>query len=413
MTAAVLYAFSFEVVQYARWLSNPSPALITIILSFWSFWNFIKGKKWGLPLTLFFWGLSVQFEFFMIYQIVVFAIIWFALNGIKLPRVKKREVYQSLLALFLPFLTFLLVEIKFNFNGLKALLSFFKTQSQFGTSFSEVFIRYTDQLASTFFLNIMGLNLPLAATIGIVIVFLSIKFIKKDSNIRKPLIFLLSWVFSSALLQFFRGTDATFTNIGIGLAIILLFSAVIVLIQRESGVPKFIYPIIISLVLVGNLSLIISQNKKSEVLFFVQNEMTLKDEMKVLDWVYQESQGEQFKLNTITNPLFINTTWAYLFDWYGKNEYGYMPIWWGETQVNVHGDHVKFENNQEVLLHFLIIEPGPGIPEKYVYTIQDFEDERSKLIKTKKIGSFTVEKREIIKNKVFTSSDVFERIKQE
>ncbi len=122
------------------------------------------------------------------------------------------------------------------------------------------------------------------------------------------------------------------------------------------------------------MSLIITHNKNSEVLFFAQDKMILKDEMKVVDWIYEESQGKDFRINTITNPLFINTTWAYLFDWHGRGKYGYMPIWWGETQVDVPGDQVKFNDNQQAELHYLIIEPGPGIPEKYVFVIQSFEN---------------------------------------
>jgi 4-amino-4-deoxy-L-arabinose transferase-like glycosyltransferase len=33
--AVFLYAISFEAIQYARWLSNPAPALLTSTISFW------------------------------------------------------------------------------------------------------------------------------------------------------------------------------------------------------------------------------------------------------------------------------------------------------------------------------------------------------------------------------------------
>jgi len=177
------------------------------------------------------------------------------------------------------------------------------------------------------------------------------------------------------------------------------------------------------LVFSGNLLLNTTQGKKGEVLFSVQQRMVLSDEIKLIDWIYKESRKEEFAINTITNPLFINTTWAYLFNWYGRTTYGYMPAWFGYPQVDVFGAtitlgevniDVKYNEVKDLKnkLFFLIIEPKEGIPENYIRGITEFENTRSSLVERKKFGTFFVEKRIITRDIPFSRDDVYRMIAQ-
>ena len=408
LIASFFYAISFESTQYARWLSNPSLAIITTLISFWSLAKVLQGESKFFPLMFLFWGLSFQLEFFMVYQIVVFILIWIAVKGGKLPKINVKTGLLSLVVIIFGFGPFLLSEIKFGFRGSKALISFFATQHLFGQQFTPLLFRYLDSFVSIFYLNLWGINLFLAGLLGMMTVWFAIHLVQKRCQERKSLIFLLIWILSPLFLHLFTGTNGIFVNLGAGIGVIILTSWLLYLLFQKQ--PVFLL-LVILVILVGNINLILTQNKKGEVLFSVQKKMILTDELRLIDWIYQQAGGRQFHLNTITNPLFINTTWDYLFNWYGKKKYGYMPIWWGEPQVNVFGSKVIFSPKIETNLHFLIIEPGPGIPREYTRAIENLEDTRSKLIESKRFGNFTVEERQVTNPRVFNSQDVFYLIK--
>ena len=64
----------------------------------------------------------------------------------------------------------------------------------------------------------------------------------------------------------------------------------------------------------------------------VQYGITLALEKEIINYTYEQSSGERFIIITITNPLHINTLWAYLYEIYGKKKYGYLPYHGGRDQ---------------------------------------------------------------------------------
>ncbi|KAF0226308.1 MAG: Uncharacterized protein FD167_4874, partial [bacterium] len=46
---------------------------------------------------------------------------------------------------------------------------------------------------------------------------------------------------------------------------------------------------------------------------------------KVLDYIYTSAAGEPFSYEYFSVPWWKSEAWEYLFLWYGKNNYGYMP----------------------------------------------------------------------------------------
>lgn len=408
LLSSFLFSISYEAVQYARWLSNPAPVVLTSVISFWSLYKLLKGKSWALISLLFSWGLSVQFQLFMIYQIFVFIIIWVTLVGFKLPKIAPKIYFYSVVGLLTAFSTYIASEIKFNFQGTRVLFQFFKTQSQYGESFVKLLDSYFDRLVNVFYLNIWGVNLFLAGLMAILGAYLSYIYIKKAA-FKKEILLLIFWIVSPVIINFFSGPNANYITLGSLSGVIILTSYFLYKLKKRKA---FLFILAMLVITAGNLNLIISKNKEGEVLFTVQKQMILGDELKIIDWIYRESDGKPFKLNTITAPLFINSTWAHLFSWYGKREYGYMPIWWGETQVDVPGSKIKFADDVPTDIHFIIIEPGASGDDNYVKTVKLLENERSEIIKRENIGYFTVEKRKITDNeRIFTSQDVFYTIK--
>lgn len=407
LLSVLFYTISFEAVSYARWVSNPAPALTTIIISFWALYKLLQGKKWAIVVLFISWGLSMQFQLFMVYQIIVFAGIWIAIMGPKLPQISRKLFIITLAGFLTSVSTFILSELKFNFQGTKALLNFMKTQTAFGGSFINMFNTYIERLVNTFFVNIWGINLFFAGIMTFIFLLLSLQKIR-NSNLKNQFIFLSIWLISPIIINFFASPNAIFVSTG------ALFPAIIAtafFIYSIPGKWKLFKYAALMIIIFANLSFILTKNSQGEVLFAVQKQMLLRDEEKTIDWVYKEANGKPFRLNTVTQPIFINSTWAYLFNWYGRSKYGYMPIWWGETQVNVPGADVKFADNAPTKLFFLIIEPVASGDDNYVKAVKYLENTRSKTVKTEKIGTFTVEEREITKEFTYTSGDVFRVIK--
>lgn len=407
LLASFLFAMSFESSQYARWISNPSPAILTSTLSFWSLKQLLDGKKWALTTLLFSWGLSVQFQLFMLYQVVVFPLIWVAVKGFIFPKVSLKSISIAIIALFISVSTFIAGEIIFKMQNTFALLKLLQSHTLISSSFTQTLFTFFDRMVNVFYFNMWGVNLFLAGIITSIIFVKSLQKLQDNKN-RKEFIFLIMWVVSPIVLHFFNGTNANYITLGSGVGAIILTSYFIFELLKNPSL-KIWGILAIIIIVISNVNLILRINKTGEALFSVQQKISLNDELKTINWVYNEAKGKPFYVNTITNPLFINTTWAYLFNWYGRSTYGYMPIWWGETQVNVFGSDIDFSKETETDLHFLIIEPSVG-REDVTEAVRHLENSRSLLIGTKSIGNFIVEKRQITKKRIFTNQDVFYQI---
>jgi len=408
LLSSFFYAVSFEAIAYGRWLSNPGPALLTTTISFWSLYKLLQGKKWAFIILLVSWGLTIQLELFTLYQILIFAAVWIASAGPVLPKVPKKTFLIGISGLFLTISTYIISEVKFGFQGTKGFIEFFKTQSHFGSSFTSMLTDYLDRLTNVFFHNVWGINLFLAGIMTIVTLIFCYNNIRAG-RIKKQIIFLTIWLVSPIVVSFFSGPNATFTSLGALIPVVILSALLIYTLSKKTKVFAVLAVILIT---AGNLGLVIAKNGEGDVLFTVQKQMILRDEVKVIDWIYGEASGAPFKLNTITQPLFINSTWAFLFNWYGQSKYGYMPIWWGENQINVPGSKIKFTQDSPAAYEFLIIEPGATGDDFFVKAVKVLENGRSQFVKSERIGYFTVEKRKITKeSETFTSGDVFRVIK--
>lgn len=91
---------------------------------------------------------------------------------------------------------------------------------------------------------------------------------------------------------------------------------------------------------------------------------TYKNQQEIIDFVYNEANGKNFKHVVYTPPV-NDYTYRYLFSWYGKSKYGYVP-------------------SDKARLAFFIIEPDPKFPQR----IKDWLEARKndgKIIKISKL----------------------------
>src|SRR3990172_4913152 len=107
---------------------------------------------WFLPLSLFFLGLSIQFELFFLYLIPVFVVLSIILKP-KFPDLKLFTSSFLLLALSLS--TMIATEIKFRFSGILSLFGDILLRTGDKPPFSVTFKLFLDRYFETFSLNLL------------------------------------------------------------------------------------------------------------------------------------------------------------------------------------------------------------------------------------------------------------------
>ena len=127
----------------------------------------------------------------------------------------------------------------------------------------------------------------------------------------------------------------------------------------------------------------------------IQSGMLTRDQRYILDYIYEKSNKENFSVNALTVPLNIKTTWDYQFTWYGKNKYGYLPVWGGVAADGYKGYlDVVSDRSKLPAKRFTIIEPTVGIGVEHIEEFFRIENYFTKVIEEKRFGAITVQTRE-------------------
>lgn len=396
VTSALLFATSFEATQFSIYMGNPSLAILSVMLIYLGLALVIFKKRWfGLPISLLGLGFSIQFQFALIYLIIPYLIILilFHKSFIKLPI--KIWLVSGLVFIF-SLITFILAELKYNFptvHGLIALMN-----SPHSKNLINVINTYFYTTLKMITFNITG-QIIIEKVVAVVLLIFFIYLLWKKIETRK-LIFLGIWFFSLIITFIVNGgvnlqkeIPLYYPNIGVSISLLIFASFIIGKIWHKNMMWAVI---LIALILFGNFSLITKFNLHGTVSEIdVQQGMLLSDEKKVLDHIYQDAGGEPFAVKALTMPLYINTTWSYIFEWYGQGRYGYLPIWNGKNAEGFPGN-LKVQEAQEGLpgKRYVIVEPTRGIPD---YLINDFFKEEgyfTKVVEISEVGMFKIQKRE-------------------
>lgn len=383
--SSFLFAVSFEASQVARWLSNPSLAILPLILAFSGVWKMINKKKSGLFLAALGAGLATHLDLYFSYLFFlapIYALVFRA-------KIKKKYwLFYSLIFLIF-ILPTVLQQFKNNFLGLIHAWKFLK----------DIFLRkqqnfifpiiYFKNFSKIFMYNFIFID-SLAKTFGVFLIFGSSIFciVSKKTKEKKAIIFLLIWFFATLPLHVFPLDPVTggYINLGINISSLILFSFWF---YRLKAIPLLNF-FFLSLTIASNLYLIFQENKNGNILFSVQKKMILGDQLKVIDYTYKSSNNEKFSINTLTLPLDINLVWEYHYWWYGSKRYKNLPIFTGSQQ---YGWHKLVWSPKKEKLHYTISEPQRGIASYFVDYFFGKEAEDTKIIEEKKFGNFLVQKR--------------------
>lgn len=400
--AALLFAVSFEATQYSSWLSNPTLGIWTVPIIYLGLWIWIGGSnvnkeiKWVGPLiTSVGLGLSIQAEVFLAYHTIPI-ILWLYVCR---KNITKRQFLLFLAGLLITVSSMFIVEFKFGFQSLRGIVSLLTSKDAVlnTKNLGDFVITYLNQIGEMFSNNLLPINAGYGGFLGITMLFVVLNGWIKRKNKKtvsyEP--FLAVFILSHLSVVSLGGLSTPFLLVGMGGAAVILAAVFIYRVGLKNRVLAYL---LVFVIVASNIYMILTENKKGQVIFSIQKDMLLSNELKVLDYIYSNSQNSQFSINSVTSPLWINTTWSYLFNWYGKNKYGYLPQWRGKDQVGQLGNN--FSNaDLETNLHFLIIEPPQGLPGYYIEWEEDLENSRSNLIEEVRFNDIRVQKRMITEQK--------------
>ena len=384
---AIIVASSFEFIKFSNWLTIDTAAIFLVPLFFLGLWNYFQSRQWGLILTAISLGLSIQTDLSFLYLILILVIYWIIFRP-KIPNSK--TLLLSILGFLITISTLILTEIKLNFAGVKMLLNFANTLEAAKLSYKLRFELFFKDFLANFTNNLIPQNSQLGIflavlVIGIVLYHLSSK---KTSKIEKSgIYFLLLYLFAPAVTLLFGYHNKPWFLIGLPPAIVLATGYAISKLNFYLIIP------IIFLIIGSNTSMILQRPNESYKLFndIYDSTSYLKFQLQVVDYTYQQSKGQQFAINAVTYPLYYNGLWAYLYNWYGKKTYHYLPEWLGGDQI--HPYDLLSKANQEKIF-YMIISETPRIPDIYKNKGRIWAMERVKLIEEKKFTAFTVLKME-------------------
>lgn len=389
LIASFLWAISYEQANFSRFISNVSALGISSTLLFLGLAVFIfKKKDWGLILSAVGFGLSVHFNFSQIYLIFVYPIMYIIFR----PKLNKKIVFYSLFFLFLILSPFIVAEVKYNFHTTKSLTSYM----QYHRGGFDLFAngsRYVSRTSETIYNSFLTLNRISGILSFVIVAVLGIRLIKN----KKTIIFLYIWLFSNVPLFIFNSgvleTQIVSSSIFAPLTLLVAYCLSRLDIKRKLYFALFIFSLLV--ITLSNFSLFYKDSFTAIRILSTQN-ITLRDEKKLIDYTYQSSKREPFSICALSNPLYSNILWSYLYDWYGRQKYGYLPFWSGQEQVNS-ANNLPYDKDH-VMNRYIIMEPAIGIGGYAKKVFIYLEDHTSTLNEKKTFGDLTIQKRTLNKD---------------
>jgi len=387
--SAFLWGFSYYLVRSTRWFSNPSPLPFLVMLLIYGLAKVIfKKQEKYLILVAVCLALSLQLEAASaVFFFPSLLAIWLVFK----PKLKnKKNLFYSIVA----FLVFLipqgLFEIKNNFLMTKNFLNFNKGEINTDTQtwgvpnwafLKERSVEYFKILFSKLEVNPLPdkgakflTGSQILSVFWLIFVFYQIWAFFKSKSEQNGLTFLLIiFLFLPLLFLFFftgnYGQLYDYYLTGFFPAFIILFAIfAFKFLNKKIYIP--IFAMIVIWFLNGNL-LYLKGYLTADV--NGQDHISLGNQLEVIDWIYQDADGENFNVDIYVPPV-IPYSYQYLFQWYGQKNYGYQPI-----------------SDQVPLLYVIWEVDKPHIILLDAWLAR--EDDVADTIKTEKFGGINVERR--------------------
>lgn len=306
-------------------------------------------------------GLIIDME--IVFGILFSLGIFISLISVFRKRLRIKEFSFFILGLLFIFSPRILFEIRNNFLMTKKAIGFFGSGflSSENTSFFEVFISRLVSLFDEWNYTVGGQNMTISFIL-VAFVFLSLfLFYRKTDKLQKQfikMIFIVIGVFLIGLTLFSHDIWPHYT-VGMPVLYILLLSLIINSARITLRKSWIIFLILFILFWINlNPMQILKDIKKP---LWEGNAAVYRNQVAIIDYIYNDAKGRNFKYIVYT-PAVHDYSYRYLFSWYGKKEYGYIP-----SQENTALFYVILEPDYELpfrLKDWLKIRENDGIIQK-------------------------------------------------
>jgi 4-amino-4-deoxy-L-arabinose transferase-like glycosyltransferase len=311
---------SYDLIIYARWLSNVTPAIPLTLLSFYFLWMYrIKKREIFLIFATLSAAFAAQFEIVLVLLFGFVILSYFLLRVISLPKLKTFLIaVVSSALIFTPHLIFNLRNQNIIITSIHSFLTENKggrsshdwawDTSGFVQSYQSVF-RRTLSLPS----NQLQLVVGFFIVIGLVCYLFKKQKREKVQEKRKVALFFFIWLWMCAPVIFFHDVShLQQLYLGTGFPLIFLF---LLALQTLWRMPIGKIGVLISgIILLFGWATSFQNLSHNEDVFFVtiQKDLNYADQQKVLTYIHDDAQGKVYRFTAFTIPYFHPEGWQYL-----------------------------------------------------------------------------------------------------
>ena len=355
------------------WSPNLIPFLVLVVL--FSLYQVLNQKRYYFLILGLSLGLIIEME--MVFGLLFLLAILFSIGFLLKTKSTKKSFFLLLFGFLFIMLPRLLFEMRHDFLMTRSLIRFAKTNinQQNIIPLSQRFLSRGETLWNLWSDTVAGQSRVLGS---ILLVFgLSTLFLlyKKFTKIERFFLKIILVVFLILFVGLALYQEAVWDHYLIGLPVLYIFFLALAfsLFKKHLGRIK-IGILLLCLVFWANLKphQILTGLKKP---LWEGDASVYRNQLAVLDYIYGEADGEDFKYIVYTPPLH-DYTYRYLFSWYGEKQYAYVPV------------------QEKARLFFLILEPDYQFPQR----LEDWLEERrgdGKIVKEEVVkGGIVVQTRE-------------------
>lgn len=367
LTASFLYAISYSSIIYARWLSNPNLVPALVILFFFSLTK-IKRHRLYLILAAVCWVII-----FHLLVVVAVVLILPSLAYLYQERIKLSlgSLFSAFAAIFVGLSTYLIFETGNDFIMTRNLIVYAKE----GSKLSGGDLSFVDQ----FLKEVSDSLFPASARVAFLIFSVILFYVIRKSVEKKANLLVLAFLFSSPATFLLLGkSPLRHFYIATPIFISIVVSFIVVQLFRKGN--KTFGFVLLGTIVLGNLFAYKDRLLVNKANFIHHAQRTyLGDMRRLIDHVYQDAGGKEFTYDYYSMPYWKEDAWIYLFQWYGKGNYGYAP-------------HIDRTNVDRTEIFYTFIEPNETVPVHLDNWYGEYKKDLV-LIDTYKSGKLRVEKR--------------------
>ena len=346
----LLFALSYEQIEYSRWLLNPVFALPFLSWVYYFLWEVLKTKQKAFFLGLWI-GMAIQSEIFLGYWVVAVILVFVVTKQ------PLKQWINLVLGGITGVLPLLISEIKFGFRMTDSLLFDFLLLPMYTQDRSVVTIlnQWSEHWGLVARNTIFGTSIQISGISLLLLIILAVIIYLKNKKERNQLHFIFVILFAPAIIFITNFVNKAYVDLGVGFSFIFLSTYVLNYFwkRQKSIVVTFILFTCISqiLLLIKNVE---ARTPYDGYSFLPTENILFIDKLEIAETIYSETKSDQFTISIMDPPYGFPAMWGSVFEQYSKNNNSQMPTWYGWYAHGTPGDHIFNVSDHPEKIHVVL-----------------------------------------------------------